>query len=136
MAHDLNYNVQNDTYSFFSLKEKAWHGLGKVVEQYPTSAEAIKFAGLDYTVEKRPLFTYDSENHTGDPETDLLIPEIEVPNYFATIRTDTEQVLGVVGKDYEIVQNSNAFEFFDAIVGGGDGILYETAGALGKGYGK
>jgi hypothetical protein len=23
--------------------------------------------------------------------------------------------------------------FFDAIVGGGDGILYETAGALGKG---
>jgi len=59
-----------------------------------------------------------------------------VPNYFATIRTDTEQVLGVVGKDYEIVQNINAFEFFDAIVGGGDGILYETAGALGKGYGK
>jgi hypothetical protein len=136
MAHDLNFNAKNNEYSFFSVKEKAWHGLGKIVEQYPTSAEAIKFAGLDYTVEKRPLFTYDSENHTGDPETDLLIPEIEVPNYFATIRTDTEQVLGVVGKDYEIVQNINAFEFFDAIVGGGDGILYETAGALGKGYGK
>ena len=133
MAHDLNYNAQNDAYSFFSVKEKAWHGLGKIVEQYPTSAEAIKFAGLDYVVEKRPLFTYDSENYKGDPETDLLIPEIDVPNYFATIRTDTEQVLGVVGKDYEIVQNTNAFEFFDAIVGGGDGILYETAGALGKG---
>jgi phage/plasmid-like protein (TIGR03299 family) len=84
-------------------------------------------------VEKRPLFTYDTENHTGDPDTDLLLPEIEVPNYFATIRTDTEQVLGVVGKDYEIVQNVDAFEFFDAIVGGDEGILYETAGALGKG---
>ena len=42
-------------------------------------------------------------------------------------------MLGVVGKDYEVVQNVDAFEFFDAIVGGGDGILYETAGALGKG---
>ena len=133
MAHNLNYNNDNNEYSFFSVKERAWHGLGKIVDQYPTSAEAIKFAGLDYRVEKRPLFTYDTENNTGDPDTDLLIPEIEVPNYFATIRTDTEQVLGVVGKDYEVVQNVDAFEFFDAIVGGGDGILYETAGALGKG---
>ena len=48
------------------------------------------------------------------------------------MRTDTEQVLGVVGKDYEVVQNVDAFSFFDAIVGG-DGIQYETAGALGKG---
>ncbi|BAU51880.1 DUF932 domain-containing protein [Mucilaginibacter gotjawali] len=133
MAHNLNFNSASQEYSFFSVKERAWHGLGKIVEQYPTSAEAIRFAGLDYFVEKRPLFTYDTGNHTGDPDTELLIPEIEVPNYFATIRTDTEQVLGVVGKDYEVVQNVNAFEFFDAIVGGGDGILYETAGALGKG---
>lgn len=105
----------------------------RVISDYPTSAEAIKHAGLNYHVEKRPLFTYDSENHKGNPETDLIIPEIEVPNFYATVRTDTGQVLGVVGKDYEVVQNVNAFEFFDAIVGGKDGILYETAGALGKG---
>ena len=37
-----------------------------------------------------------------------------------------------MGKDYEVVQNMDAFSFFDAIVGG-DGIQYETAGALGKG---
>lgn len=133
MAHNLNYNETTKEYSYFGVKERAWHGLGKTVEQYPTSAEAIRFAGLNYTVEKRPLFTFDTENHEGDPETDLLIPEIEVPNYFATIRKDTEQVLGIVGKDYQIVQNVDAFEFFDAIVGGGDGILYETAGALGNG---
>ncbi len=58
---------------------------------------------------------------------------MEVPKYFANIRSDTNSVLGVVGKDYHIVQNRDAFEFFDAIVGGGDGILYETAGALGNG---
>ncbi|MBS7565496.1 DUF945 domain-containing protein [Mucilaginibacter sp. Bleaf8] len=131
MAHHLNFNEARQEYSFFSVKERAWHGLGKIVEHYPTSAEAIKFAGLDYTVEKRPLFTIDSNTHCWNNEE--AVPDIAVPNYFATIRSDTEQVLGVVGKDYEVVQNVNAFEFFDAIVGGGDGVLYETAGALGKG---
>lgn len=133
MAHNINYNEQTQKHSFFSVKEKAWHNLGQIISDYPTSAEAIKHAGLNYIVEKRPLFTYDTENHTGDPDTDIIIPEIEVPNFYATIRTDTEQVLGVVGNDYEVVQNVNAFEFFDAIVGGKDGILYETAGALGNG---
>lgn len=133
MAHLINFNEKTGKHSFFSTKEKAWHKLGQIVDRYPTSAEAIKFAGLDYIVEKRPLFTYDTENHTADPDTDLIIPEISVPNYFATVRADTDQVLGVVGNDYEVVQNRDAFAFFDAIVGGGDGILYETAGALGNG---
>jgi phage/plasmid-like protein (TIGR03299 family) len=133
MAHNLNYDEQTGKHSFFSVKEKAWHNLGQIISDYPTSAEAIKHAGLNYTVEKRPLFTYDTENNTGDPETDILIPEIVVPDFYATVRTDTEDVLGVVGNDYQIVQNVNAFDFFDSIVGGKDGILYETAGALGKG---
>jgi len=33
MVYDLNYNSKNDTHSFFSVKEKAWHGLGQIVEQ-------------------------------------------------------------------------------------------------------
>lgn len=131
MAHNINYNEQTQKHSFMSVKEKAWHNLGQIIEDYPTSAEAIIHAGLNYTVEKRPLFTYDSQNH--NQQTDLIIPEIEVPKYYATVRTDTDEVLGVVGKDYNVVQNVNAFSFFDAIVGGQDGILYETAGALGKG---
>lgn len=133
MAHQINYNEQTAKHSFFSTKEKAWHNLGQIVDRYPTSAEAIQFAGLDYIVEKRPLFTYDTANHISDPKTDIIIPEITVPNYFATVRSDTEQILGVVGNDYEVVQNRDAFTFFDAIVGGGEGILYETAGALGNG---
>ena len=132
MAHNINFNEQTGKHSFFSVKQKAWHGLGQIVEDYPTSAEALKFAGLDYTVAKRKLFTYDKENETSDEDSEIKIPEIEVPDFYATIRTDNETVLGVVGKDYEVVQNMDAFSFFDAIVGG-DGILYETAGALGKG---
>ncbi len=49
MAHNLNFNELTGKHSFFSVKEKAWHGLGQIVEGYPTSAEALlKFAGLDY----------------------------------------------------------------------------------------
>lgn len=136
MAHNINYNEKTGKHSFFSVKEKAWHGLGQIITDYPTSAEALQYAGLDFTVEKRPLFTYDTENFTGDPDTDIIIPEIEVPDYFATIRTDTDKPLGIVGKDYEVVQNVDAFSFFDSIVGGKDGILYETAGALGKNGGR
>lgn len=121
MAHNIYYNEQSEKHSFFSVKEKAWHNLGQIVQDYPTSAEAIRHAGLDYEVEKRKLFTPAFED-----------TNIEVPNYFSTIRTDNNTVLGVVGKDYQIIQNRDAFSFFDSIVGC-DGILYETAGALGKG---
>ncbi|MBN8686102.1 MAG: DUF945 domain-containing protein [Chitinophagales bacterium] len=125
MAHNLNFNEQTGQHSFFSVKEKPWHGLGQIVQDYPGSAEALRFAGLDYTVEKSPLFTRpDGLPGAGN--------DLEVPDYFSTIRTDTLQVLGVVGKDYQVVQNRDAFSFFDSIVGG-EGIQYETAGALGKG---
>jgi len=124
MGHNLNFNEANNEYSFFSVKERAWHGLGKIVNEYPTSAEALKYAGLDYTVEKWPMYAYDPNAITSDDR--------HVPDKFATVRTDNNNVLGVVGKDYEIIQNIDAFSFFDSIVGG-DGIMYETAGALGKG---
>ncbi|MGO4770909.1 DUF932 domain-containing protein [Flavobacterium sp. W22_SRS_FK3] len=130
MAHNINYNEQSGKHSFFSTKQTVWHNLGQVITDYPTSAEAIKHAGLDYQVEKRTLFTPSSDEIILDNE--RMHNKIEVPNYFSTVRTDNDAVLGVVGKDYQIVQNKDAFSFFDSIVGG-DGILYETAGALGKG---
>ncbi|HAK29898.1 MAG TPA: alpha/beta hydrolase, partial [Sphingobacterium sp.] len=123
MAHNLNFNKDTGKYSFFSVQEKAWHGLGQIVTDYPTSAEAIIHSGLDYQVLK-------------EPNTHRLPSGLEVrsDSSFFTYRSDNEAILGgKVGKDYHIVQNTDAFSFFDAIVGGTDGILYETAGALGKG---
>lgn len=133
MAHNLNFNKTTGSYSFFSVQQKAWHGLGQIVEQYPTSEEAIKFAGLDYDVVKSPLFTKGSGIIETANGIEICNNELEVPNFFANIRSDNNAVLGVVGKDYHIVQNREAFNFFDAIVGDVDGILYETAGALGNG---
>ncbi|MVZ63781.1 DUF932 domain-containing protein [Sphingobacterium humi] len=133
MAHNLNFNERTGEYSFFTVQQKAWHGLGQLVEQYPTSEEAIRHAGLDYEVVKSPLFAKGSGIIETAQGIEIGSNELAVPDYFANIRTDNNAVLGVVGKDYHIVQNREAFNFFDAIVGGGDGILYETAGALGKG---
>ncbi len=122
MAHQINYNEQKGQHSFFSVKEKAWHGLGQVVTDYPNSKEALQFAGLDFEVIKRPNI------HRLDNGEEIISS-----TSFFTSRTDTNDILGdKLGADYEVVQNVDAFAFFDSIVGG-DGIMYETAGALGKG---
>ncbi|MNQ27612.1 hypothetical protein D3C85_408720 [compost metagenome] len=121
MAHQIHFNQLTQKHSFFSVSEKPWHNLGQIVSEYPTSTEAIVHAGLDYEVIKTPLYTQSAASE-----------KLLVSDYFSTLRTDTHEVLGVVGKDYQIVQNKEAFTFFDSIVGG-NGILYETAGALGKG---
>ena len=86
MAHNLNYNEENKEYSFFSTKERAWHGLGKIVDQYPTSAEAIKYAGLDYEVIKSPLFTCQRDEAIEDNMEITGGDQIAVPNHFATAR--------------------------------------------------
>ncbi len=133
MAHNLNFNSITGKYSFFSVKEKAWHGLGQIVTDYPNSADAMRFAGLDFEVKKSPLFTSGTGLQVSADGMETTPGQIAVPNAFATLRTDTNQPLGVVGNDYSIIQNQEAFAFFDAIVGGGNGILYEAAGALGNG---
>lgn len=42
--------------TMFYVREKPWHGLGKMVQEAPTSAEALKLAGLDWTVEARDMW--------------------------------------------------------------------------------
>lgn len=122
MAHQIHLNEQTGQHSFFSVKEKAWHGLGQIIDQFPTSAEALRFAGLDYEVVKRPNV------HRLDNGIEIISDKS-----FYSYRPDTGAVLGdKLGNDYEVIQNVEAFAFFDAIVGG-DGIQFETAGALGKG---
>lgn len=127
MSHNIHRNILTNRDSFFSVKEKAWHGLGQIIQDYPTSKEAIVHAGLDYEVEKRPLFSKSNER-PDNAGCDL----VTITTNFATFRTDTDQFLGIVGNKYEVVQNTSAFTFFDSLVGN-DSIKYETAGALGNG---
>lgn len=144
MAHGFR-NLGKAT-TFVSRKELAWHRLGKVVDAM-TSKEAIELAGLDFNVELAPLFAGVGSNIDlqDTPQYPNIIRQgqgnldnvkfnsgIELPGNFATYRTDNNHVFGVVGSRYEIIQNSEAFEFFDSIIGEGHA-EYETAGALGDG---
>jgi len=119
MAHNLE--IDRNGKASFASTEKAWHGLGQIVEKAMTSDEAIKLARLDYEVALKPC-TLDVDKGMS----------IVIPDKFATYRTDSNMPLGVVGNRYKIVQNADAFGFFDSIVGG-NLAMFETAGVLGQG---
>jgi phage/plasmid-like protein (TIGR03299 family) len=97
---------------------KPWHSLGVIVDGLMTAAECLTQAGLDWKVTKEPLQTAGG---------------IVVPNAFASKRSDTNAILGVVGNQYTALQNSEAFSYMDAITQDHGSAKYETAGALGNG---
>ena len=102
--------------SMFYVREMPWHGLGTRVMEAPNSKEALRLAGLDWKVIQEPLIT-----GAGDM----------VEGYKANVRDTDNQVLGVVGDRYRIVQNEEAFAFTDELLG--YGVRYETAGSLQNG---
>ena len=125
MAHELWIDTVDGSASMFYVDEVPWHGLGTPLNGPATSAEAIKAARLDWTVSKQPLFIQQGQVH------------VAVQDRYAVMRPpqgseENDVVLGVVGKEYTALQNSEAFAFFDHIVGKGAAI-YHTAGALGQG---
>lgn len=114
MAH----NLYQDKMAFTG--ETPWHGLGTHFQEQFTAAEAIEAAALGYAVTKEKVFRMLAEQ------------PIEVPGRFVTINNDNQEVLGFVGDRYEILQNKEAFSFFDEIMAE-TGARYHTAGALGNG---
>jgi len=62
----MSHNVE----SMFYTREKPWHGLGLSVADAPTSADALKMAGLDWQVTTAPV----------------TVNGRELPNYRATVR--------------------------------------------------
>lgn len=100
--------------SMFYVREVPWHGLGTKVHTAPSSAEALRLAGLDWNVVQQPIYTGDKE--------------LAIPGYKANVRDCDGKVLGVVSDRYKIIQNSEAFEFTDELLG--EGVRYETAGSL------
>lgn len=118
-------NVETMVY----VREVPWHGLGVKVEEAPTSEEALRLAGLDWTVRQTPVYMEHKLQALDGIEKSNYI---EVPNCKVNVRSTDNAVLGVVSDRYKIVQNVEAFEFTDAIVGETeDGVVkYETAGSL------
>jgi phage/plasmid-like protein (TIGR03299 family) len=125
MSHNIYYNKTTEKHSFVTVREKAWHNLGTVVSDRMTSEECIKEAGLDFHVEKGECYVK-YNNLINDKKGEII------PNKKVTYRTDTGESFGIVSDDYEILQNIEAFNFFDNVVKGKRAI-FETAGALKSG---
>ena len=102
--------------TMFYVREKPWHGLGTCVEEAPTSADALRLAGLDWEVKQRSI---------------QVCGGAKIENFKANVRSSDGAVLGVVSDRYQIVQNAEAFSFTDELIGGD--VRYETAGSLQNG---
>jgi phage/plasmid-like protein (TIGR03299 family) len=96
--------------------EVPWHGLGVLLENAPSIQEAIAASGLNWDVACQPQYA----KFEGQ--------EISTPSR-AVIRVTDRKVLGVVGPDYHVVQNSKAFDWFQPWIDTGVATI-ETAGSL------
>lgn len=99
--------------TMFSYREMPWHRMGIIVEEAPSSEEAIRLAGLNWEVQQQPIYLADGT---------------EIKGNYANVRSSDGRALGIVGERYKIVQNKDAFAFTDALLG--EGVKYETAGSL------
>lgn len=82
------------------------------------ASEVLEHSGIDFEVVKEPIQTVSGH---------------AISDKFAIRRTDTNDVLGVVGNQYEAYRNRRAMQDFDAILQESQGMFYDGAGAFGKG---
>ncbi len=117
MAHEITA-----TDNVVLHKEKAWHGLGIVVENAPTPTEALAIAGLDWEVDSCPMYALG--------ERDGQQVRIAAERHVANVRRDTQSILGVVGTNYQPVQNKALAEFSEQLAQQGDVVKVESAGSI------
>ena len=118
MSHELDFS--NAQANFAHKGEKAWHGLGQQLEAGQSIEVWAKAAGLSHTVE-RSTVQYQANG--------ILLPHAGRDVLY---RSDTSAPLGVVGKDYNIVQPADVLDFF-ARLAENNNFELETAGALSGG---
>ena len=102
----------NFTSGWLGNNEVAWHGLGTVTEGTLPAREAFETADALFTVEKRELlYPFDYVAGSISPAETGTQPA----GVFGVVRTDTQALLGVVSKQYEIVQNDSLLRMAEFI---------------------
>ena len=90
--------------TMFYVREKPWHGLGVEVSEAPTSSDALIYAGLNWNVLQKDVYTEDG---------------ILIPGYKINLRSTDDALLGIVSDRYKVVQNEDASQFTDDLLGVG-----------------
>lgn len=107
------------TDTLVSTREVPWMKLGKIADEAMTAQEAAKAGGLDFEVKKWIVQGVDPDN----PSETITVGERSM-----LVRKDNKQWLGIMSKDYPILQYSEAFDFMDTV-----NPKYVAAGALKSG---
>jgi phage/plasmid-like protein (TIGR03299 family) len=103
----------------YDSRKKYFDGVGAEIDT--TSLEEVyKLAGLDYVVEKHPLFYEDGTPAEGCYGTRALMPNGDVVT------------MGHVGEQYTVLNNFEAFDFLRDVVGDGE-LKIEHAGVVNGG---
>ncbi|MAF79898.1 hypothetical protein CL629_02335 [bacterium] len=109
----MNVRTQN----FFNPDlQTSWSGIKTL--NAPTARDALRASGLDWNVVNKPLFLEGGR---------------EVPKARAIVREDNGVVLGVVGKQYQPIQNKDGLAFFDDVSSQFDDMRYVSAGSIAGG---
>ena len=101
----------NFTSGWLGNGERAWHGMGVVTDGTLPAREAFETADALFTVEKRELLYTRTTPETDERAWDY----VAAPGVFGVVRTDTQALLGVVSKQYEIVQNDSLLRMAEFI---------------------
>lgn len=96
-----------------------WHGLGTKVPADLSPEQMLEKAGLNWSVRKVPAFANVGGKNVAVGRS-------------ALVRDSDESILDIVSDDWNILQNSEAFEFFHDFVAAGDMEMH-TAGSLRNG---
>ena len=123
-------------------RERAWHGLGQVVDEPMFVKDALKLCHADYNVGLQPVIALSDELRNamdnGEFINAAMLKGLLVDNTMATMRLDSNKSLGIVSDKYGIVQNEDAFKFVDMFCSGkfaerDNTPVIETCGVLGNG---
>lgn len=116
MAHEIDMTTGRAAIAYAG--KSPWHKLGTQFDDLMTSQQALEAAALNFTVSKEQAYFLNADGQA-----------VPCEGRYCTVRSDTKTALGVVGEQYSVVQNHEAFDFMDSLVEDGE-IRYEVAGAL------
>lgn len=127
MSHDLTQNADG-TFAYVGAREPAWHNLGKT------------YKDKDGLTVAEVLTDLDAGQVVGVPQGgDIITPDgvtrVIQPRYQGTYRVRNSgeiMPLGVVGSEYQIIQEAEGFAFLDNVVDSGEALI-SSAGLLNEG---
>lgn len=118
MAHQIRSND-----SLVLHANPAWHGLGTVLPEAVTPAEALTIGRLDWTVEESTTLAATFVGNDGSAERAI------VESHKSLRRSDDKSLLATVGTDYCVLQNSRLAEIAMSL-GSQGSVKVESAGSL------